>query len=328
MSYTHLKTDERLELYKLRVIQKLSFEEIGPRMHRSASPLSRELRRNAADAGLYLPDTAQQKQQPRRQTAKTRFQAVGEEILTEIKTRLEQCHSPAQISGSLKRVGKASISHETIYQVLDDDYPGLGRFHQYLRQARSRRKPRKAPTANSGGIIHRVGIENRPVIADAKTKIGHWESDTIIGGNHLGVIVTHGDKASKYLVAGLGRNKTAEVINQVTLGLFSEIRALDRKTMTFDNGKEFSGHATIAKALGVQCFFARPYHSWERGLNEHTNGLLRQFFPKGTNFKITKPVELQRAVDLINHRPRKSLDYRTPHEVFYKHTSDSVALQI
>jgi IS30 family transposase len=172
-------------------------------------------------------------------------------------------------------------------------------------------------------------------------------------------------------VAGLGRNKTAEVINQVTLGLFSEIRALDRKTMTFDNGKEFSGHATIAKALGVQCFFARPYHSWERGLNEHTNGLLRQFFPKGTNgssgylvisqayvtsgkgfspygenkvypeiqfqpqtqknrtnFKITKPVELQRAVDLINHRPRKSLDYRTPHEVFYKHTSDSVALQI
>jgi IS30 family transposase len=95
----------------------------------------------------------------------------------------------------------------------------------------------------------------------------------IKGGNHLGVIVTHVDKASKYLVAGLGRNKTAEVINQVTLGLFSEIRALDRKTMTFDNGKEFSGHATIAKALGVQCFFARPYHSWERGLNEHTNGL-------------------------------------------------------
>jgi IS30 family transposase len=91
---------------------------------------------------------------------------------------------------------------------------------------------------------------------------------------------------------------------------------------------QISGHATIAKALGVQCFFARPYHSWERGLNEHTNGLLRQFFPKGTNFKITKPGELQRAVDLINHRPRKSLDYRTPHEVFYKHTSDSVALQI
>jgi IS30 family transposase len=117
-------------------------------------------------------------------------------------------------------------------------------------------------------------------------------------------------------------------VKQVTIELFSGIREADRKTMTFDNGKEFSGHAIIAKALGVKCFFATPYHSWERGLNEHTNGLLRQFFPKGTNFKITKPVELQRAVSLINHRPRKSFDYRTPYEVFYEQPSDSVALQI
>jgi transposase, IS30 family len=98
--------------------------------------------------------------------------------------------------------------------------------------------------------------------------------------------------------------------------------------MTFDNGTEFSGHQKLSVALGLKCFFANPYHSWERGLNEHTNGLLRQFFPKGTNFRIVKPETLIRVVDLINHRPRKSLDYRTPYEVFYAQALDSVALQI
>jgi transposase, IS30 family len=112
------------------------------------------------------------------------------------------------------------------------------------------------------------------------------------------------------------------------MGLFEHIEQGFRKTMTFDNGREFCGHQQLADGLGLQCFFANPYHSWERGLNEHTNGLLRQFFPKGTNFKIVKPEVLQRAVDLINHRPRKSLDYRTPYEVFYPQPSAPVALQI
>jgi transposase, IS30 family len=161
-----------------------------------------------------------------------------------------------------------------------------------------------------------------------KTEIGHWESDTVIGVNHTGMIVTHVDKASKYLLAGLAKNKTVQQINQVTMGLFEHIEQGFRKTMTFDNGREFCGHQTLADRLGLSCFFANPYHSWERGLNEHTNGLLRQFFPKGTNFKIVKPEALQRAVDLINHRPRKSLDYRTPYEGLYPQPSAPVALQI
>jgi IS30 family transposase len=152
--------------------------------------------------------------------------------------------------------------------------------------------------------------------------------DTVIGANHAGAIVTHVDKASKFLLAGLAKNKTVQQINQVTLRLFEPIAAAFRHTMTFDNGKEFSGHQQLAKALGLSCFFANPYHSWERGLNEHTNGLLRQFFPKGTNFKIVKPQTLRWAVDLINHRPRKSLDYRTPHEVLCQASSVPVALQI
>ena len=328
MSYTHLSAAERLEFYQLRTNPALSLSVIATIMNRSCSTLSRELQRNSVEPGLYLPDTAEQKSQSRRQASKPRFGSVSAETITEIKARLNQYHSPEQIVGRLQREGKLSPGHETLYQMIDANHEGLGEYHQYLRQGRGKRKRRKEVKSNQGGIIGRVGIENRPTIAAEKTEVGHWESDTMIGGNHYGVIVTHVDKRSKYLVAGLGKNKTAEVNNQVTIELFSGIREADRKTMTFDNGKEFSGHAIIAKALGVKCFFATPYHSWERGLNEHTNGLLRQFFPKGTNFKITKPVELQRAVSLINHRPRKSLDYRTPYEVFYEQPSDSVALQI
>jgi IS30 family transposase len=159
-----------------------------------------------------------------------------------------------------------------------------------------------------------------------KKEIGHWESDTVIGGNHLGVLVTHVDKVSKFLVAGLGKNKTSKQMNKVTEELFKPMAKEKIKTFTCDNGKEFSGHEELSKVLSALFYFATPYHSWERGLNEHINGLLRQFFPKGTNFKIVKPEEVQKAVELINHRPRKCLDYRTPCEVLYELSSDIDAL--
>ncbi|MCZ8291534.1 IS30 family transposase, partial [Microcystis sp. LE19-59.1C] len=127
--------------------------------------------------------------------------------------------------------------------------------------------------------------------------------------------------------AGLAKNKTASEINRVTEKLFQEIHPDKRKTFTCDNGKEFCGHQELSQKLGADFYFATPYHSWERGLNEHTNGLLRQFFPKGTNFKIVKPEQVEIAVNLINNRPRKCLDYRTPNEVFYKGRSDSDAIQ-
>ena len=172
------------------------------------------------------------------------------------------------------------------------NHQGLGAYQRYLRQGHKQRQRRKGIKAKRGVIPGRVGIEHRPSIADLKHEIGHWESDTVIGANHAGEIVTHVDKASKFLLAGLAKKKTVQQINQVTLRLFESIAETFRHTMTFDNGKEFSGHQTLAKALGLSCFFANPYHSWERGLNEHTNGLLRQFFPKGTNFKIVKPQTL------------------------------------
>ena len=328
MSYTQLSASERNQVYELRTTTALSMRAIARQLGRDQSTISRELARNRGEEGHYLPDSAQQKMRMRRQQSKTAFSCVSEICIFEIKQRLKQYHSPEQIAGRLKREGQAQISHETIYQMIYADHEGLKDYQKYLRQGRGKRRKRGSCNAKRGKIPGRVGIEHRPAIADAKTEIGHWESDTMIGGNHQGVIVTHVDKASKFLVADLGKNKTSSEINKVTIRLFTRIPTSQRKTMTFDNGKEFSGHTELSKELGLLCYFANPYHSWERGLNEHTNGLLRQFFPKQTNFRIVKPEELEKAVILINKRPRKSLDYKTPFEVFYSDESDADALQI
>ena len=328
MSYSHLSTTERLKLYQYRTTDKLTMEEVATQMKRSKSTISRELRRNSIDGKLYLPDTAQSKMQTRRAQSKHQFMSISESTLEQVKQRLELYHSPQQLSGRLKREGLDTVSHETIYQMIYANHQGLGTYQPYLRQSQKQRRRRKGVNSKRGVIPGRIGIEHRPAIADLKTQIGHWESDTVIGVGHIGAVVTHVDKASKFLLAGLAKNKTVQQINQVTIGLFEQIGSTFRKTMTFDNGKEFSGHQKLSESLGLLCFFANPYHSWERGLNEHTNGLLRQFFPKGTSFKILKPEALKNVVDLMNHRPRKSLDYRTPYEVFCFQTSAPVVLQI
>jgi IS30 family transposase len=327
MSYTHLTISERAEIYKLRETDKLSMSVIAATMKRSKSTISRELNRNTSEKyKIYLPDTADATARQRRAKGKGRFKRISALTIEDVKQGLEQYHSPEQIAGRMKQEGKATVSHETIYQMIYANHQELGMWKQNLRQKQKRRR-RKGVKQKRGGIPNRVGIENRPAIADLKTEIGHWESDTVIGANHSGVVVTHVDKASKYLVAGLAKNKTMEEINRVTINLLGKVEPAYLKTMTFDNGREFCGHEKLSESLNLECFFATPYHSWERGLNEHTNGLIRQFYPKSTNFKIVEEEDFQKIVNLINHRPRKSLDYRTPHEVFFG-ASEPVALQI
>jgi IS30 family transposase len=327
MSFKHLSTTERSEIYKLRVTDKLSMTEIGRRMNRDKSTISRELSRNTDERqGVYLPDTAEVKMKTRRKQAKVKFQSVSVNTIGEVKQRLEQHHSPEQLAGRMKLEGVGKISYETIYLMIYANHQEMGMYQQYLRQKQKQRR-RRGRNQKRGGIPNRIGIEHRPKVADLKTEIGHWESDTVIGKNHTGIVVTHVDKASKYLQAGLAKNKTMEEINRVTLKLFEPVKPDFRKTMTFDNGREFCGHEKLSESLKLDTFFANPYHSWERGLNEHTNGLIREFYPKSTNFKIVKEEDFQRAVDFINHRPRKSLDYRTPYEVFFA-SSEPVAFQV
>jgi transposase, IS30 family len=327
MSYKHFSILERTELYALRVTAQLSMSAIAAKMNRSKSTISRELKRNTDERyKIYLPDTAQEKMKERREKSKGRFKKIESTTIEEIKERLKQHHSPEQIAGRMKQEGKASASYETIYMMIYGNHQEMGIYQQYLRQKQKKRR-RKGVKQKRGGIPNRVGIENRPKIAEMKTEKGHWESDTVIGRNHSGIVVTHVDKASKYLVAGLAENKTMEEINRVTIKLFEEVKPEYRKTMTFDNGREFCGHEKLSESLNLDCYFANPYHSWERGLNEHTNGLIREFYPKNTDFITVKEEDFQKVVDLINHRPRKSLDYRTPYEVFSS-SSEIVALQI
>jgi transposase, IS30 family len=146
--------------------------------------------------------------QERRAQSKQKFMSINESSIEEVKQRLEQYHSPEQLSGRMKREGLDAISHETIYQMIYANHQGLGAFQQYLRQGQKKRRRCKGVNAKRGGIPGRIGIEHRPAIADLKTEIGHWESDTVIGVAHIGVIVTHVDKASKFLLAGLAKNKT------------------------------------------------------------------------------------------------------------------------
>jgi transposase, IS30 family len=165
--------------------------------------------------------------------------SISESTIEQVKQRLEQYHSPEQLSGRMQREGLDALSHETIYQMIYANHQGLGRYQQYLRQSQKKRRRRKGIHSKRGGIPGRVGIEHRPAIADLKTEMGHWESDTVIGVGHIGAIVTHVDKASKFLLAGLAKNKTVQQINQVTIGLFEQIGDTFRKTMTFDN--QYSG---------------------------------------------------------------------------------------
>jgi transposase, IS30 family len=317
MSYTHLTPLERNQIYKMRVIDQLSVSVIANEINRSQATISRELKRNLSDAHLYLPDKAQQIAEERRQESKELFGSISATTIDRIKYHLELSSSPRQMSGRMKAEDSISISHETIYQLIYANHCGLGEYKKHLRQKQKKRRRRKGANQKRSTIPNRVGIENRPPIADLKTQIGHWEGDTVIGSNHNGAIFTYVDKASKYLVAGLINNKKASQVNARTIELFKEVKPAFRNTITFDNGTEFSKHEELAEKLELDIFFANPHSPWERGLNEHTNGLIREFLPKGTNFRTVTHEELKKIVDLINNRPRESLDYRTPYEVFY-----------
>ena len=170
------------------------------------STISRELKRNQSSLGCYLPDTAQAQSETRRKNAKQPFKNVSESALELVKEGLKDYHSPEQIAGRLKRASQESLSHETIYQMIYQNYHGCGEYQKYLRRGLCQRKSRGGAKSKRGGMTGRVDISERPVIADQKTEIGHWESDTMIGGNHLGVLVTHVDKAGSSLLFMLNQH--------------------------------------------------------------------------------------------------------------------------
>ena len=196
----------------------------------------------------------------------------------------------------------------------DADSGGMLYTH-LVRRHKKRRKQRRYG-ALRGHIPGRVDISQRPLVVDKRARYGDWEGDTMIGCQHQGRLVTHVERKSRLLLAAKAADGTAEAFNQASLKLFAAIPQRYRKTLTLDNGSENALFKTLQEKLKLSVYFAKPYASWERGTNENTNGLIRRYFPKGTNFLTVAESELERVVNLLNHRPRKCLKYRTPFEVF------------
>jgi IS30 family transposase len=313
MTYTHLTQDERYQIHALRR-QGVSLARIAAELERSRSTISRELTRNAGTAG-YKPAHAHvcaRKRQCDRRNARQFSVQEWAHVHTYLRLHL----SPQQCSGRLKLEKAITISHECIYQHAYQNKAQGGDLVSHLRCQKTRRKRYASGQERRGTLKNRVSIEQRPGVVDKRSRIGDWEGDTVIGKGHQGVLVTLVERKSRYTLAAPLNSRHSAGVTQAIIDLLRPHKT-QCKTLTFDNGKEFAEHEFIAQCLQAKVYFAHPYCSWERGLNENHNGLLRQFFPKKTNLlKVTRE-QVNDAVYCLNHRPRKCLGYRTPHEVFY-----------
>jgi IS30 family transposase len=243
-------------------------------------------------------------------------------ILTEARILMDW--SPEQISGQLEDELGIMISHERIYQHIWTDKRHDGTLYTHLRQSNKKRKKQYGSKDKRGQIRNRISIDERPAIVAEKTRIGDWEIDTVIGQNHQGALVTIVDRVSKFTLIKKVNSKHAEVVTAATISLLQPY--LDKTlTITADNGKEFAGHETIKEQLNANVYFAHPYHSWERGLNENTNGLIRQYFTKGSSFENITDDEVEAVMNKLNHRPRKTLKFKTPHAVFFAESLQEAA---
>lgn len=321
MKYRHLTRDERSQIYAL-LSNGCSQEEIASQLNRDSATISRELKRNTGGRG-YRVKQAQEKADERRSLASTTPNKMKGELLELIEEKLLLDWSPEQISGWLS-ASDILISHESIYLHVWKNKRQGGTLYTHLRHAGKKYNKRGSGKAGRGCIPNRVDIEQRPAVVERKERLGDWEGDTVIGAKHKGAILTVVDRKSKFSLFVNLKGKTSEAVNRAIVARFN--RLLDEyqrfelgqiaRTITFDNGKEFSAHEAISEALGADCYFAKPYHSWERGLNEHTNGLLRQYYPKKTDFTDLSDENTQWIEDRLNDRPRKVLNFMTPREVF------------
>jgi IS30 family transposase len=320
MNYTQLTCEQRYQIY---VLLKAGHHQtqIAIIIGCHKSTISRELRRNRGLQGYY-PSQAQQL--ARRRQRHSHGPRITPETWHQVEQLLRQQWSPEQIAGRLKRERLPTVSHECIYLHVYADKRRGGSLHRQLRSQKKQRK-RYGGYIRRGQIPNRTSIEQRPAIVASKRRFGDWEADTIIGGRHQGGILSVVERKSKLTRLHKLETKAAAEMMAASIAL---LRPLSNRvhTITVDNGKEFCQHEQITAALQAPIYFAHPYASWERGLNENTNGLVRQYFPKKSDFARITNAEVTRVAELLNNRPRKTLGYRTPNEVFFKQRS--VALQI
>ena len=316
----HLTMEQRYQIHaEMATDLKKSQQEIADRVGVSQSAISREFRRNKGQES-YFPGEAQIKSAERRRKANSIRQKKISYIIPLVDFIL--CNykwSPDQISKWIKQQVNVSISYESIYQHIWADKKNGGKLYKSLRRRGKKYNKRGSKLAGRGLIPNRVGIEQRPMVVDQKQRVGDFEGDTIVGKNHKGSILTVVDRVSKLtrlkLLSGPKSKEAAEAIIEI----LNPIKDLVL-TITTDNGKEFAAHEAVAATLDVEFYFAQPYHSWERGLNENTNGLIRQYFPKGCDFIELTDDDVSFVENQLNNRPRKTLEYRTPNQEFLRLT--------
>ena len=214
----------------------------------------------------------------------------------------------------MQREHKLHVSHERIYQYVYADKRAGGTLHQHLRCQKQRRK-RYGSHDRRGQLANRCSISERPSIVDSRKRLGDWEADTIVGKGHQQAIVSLTERQSKLTLLAKVEHATAEAVATAMARLLEPV-VEHVHTITSDNGREFARHQQIAAKLEAEFYFAHPYASWERGLNENTNGLVRQYFPKGSDFTTITDAQVERVMQRLNHRPRKTLGFVTPHQVF------------
>ena len=317
MEYNHLTPNERESIMKLSA-KGYGIRAIARETGRSPSTISRELSRNGGVTQSYSAYEAEKRYRKKRTRCRPRLKLASHEIQKHLLAYLGEGWSPEQIVGRLKLCEKEElgVSVTTVYRGFK-----RGLLPQISKESlRSKGKPYRkkgAPLDGRGQIKNAVSIEERPTTVEGRKRRGHWEGDTVSGILGTGGIVTLVERKSRYLMAWKIDNKTADLTKEVIVSLFEDMPSRMIKTLTFDNGKEFAGHEEIAALIGAKVYFAHPGHPGERGTNENTNGLIREYLPKGVDFRKITNNEVQRVVERLNNRPRKCLGFRTPREVFY-----------
>ena len=314
--YNHLGQDERYQIFAWLAVG-LSQAEIARKLGCSQSTISRELKRNGLKYHRYRPKEAEYRAKRRISKANRRNATSIDDALWElVKQKLtEEQWSPQQIAGWLKRHGKGSISHESIYRRIIADRLQGGQLYLSLRRKQKKYNKRQGKQAGRGLIKDPMCITQRPKRIEERKTFGHWEADTVIGTQIKGkVLVTLVERKSRLTLIGVAENKSAASVSAVMINLLTPFIGGGVRTITCDNGKEFANHKWVDQQLGCQTYFAKPYHSWERGTNENTNGLIRQYFPKGQSLNHVTDSDAAEVAAKLNTRPRKIHSYRTPLE--------------
>jgi len=308
--YQQLTLEQR---YQISALLKLGFNQsvIAKELGVHKSTIGRELKRNRSRRGYRAKYAERQAFSRRTEKVKPR---IAEETWSEVEAHIKEQWSPAQISGRRALEGKRAVSHEWIYQRIYRDKQAGGALYLNLR-CQKKRKKRYGKYDRRGTLVNQISIEERPALVGQKNRLGDWELDTIIGKGHRQAIVSMTERKSKLLRMKKVNRKTGILVKQA---ICRKLTGLTVHTLTSDNGREFAEHASIAERLRADFYFCHPYSSWERGLNENTNGLIRQYFPKRSEFAKITDKDIKLAEDKLNNRPRKTLGYQTPNEVYFK----------